>query len=38
MRWYLKVWYAIGKCEDEKILDEGLEVKPSGWDDGPKWK
>ena len=28
MRWYWKVWYAIGKHEDEKILDEGLEVNP----------
>jgi len=40
MRWYWEVWYGIGNCEDEKILDWGLGVNPnpSGWDYGPKWK
>ena len=34
MRWYWEVWYCIGNCEDEKILDWGLGVNPnpSGWD------
>ena len=34
IRWYWEVWYAIGNCEDEKILDWGLGVNPnpSGWD------
>ena len=35
MRWYWEVWYGIGNCEDEKILDWGLGVNPnpSGWDE-----